>query len=429
MPDSIIKGDFLGDPSHILLYHNPNDSLRGDSLSIAITRINPSSTVSGSGCLLRIKFRTKPDTPDTTITFTITSVAANDSALNPIILIPRHFCLTVIGQKNVWPGDTNNDGIVNQVDLLPIGVFWNRTGYPRTGYSNLMAWEPQRCRPWPLDVRATHVDANGNSIINTDDILVIGLNWNKRHAAGKGALPWLSPLAQRGIIRARILDISDPGFVDIACEVDDVENLLGIALELHYPPDEISVVTAYQGELFGENPLFFHRDDAGSGTIGLSVTRTQDQGGVSGSGIVASIRLKWKSEKSLSRIDLGRVMGMDEMGTDFEFAVAPFYLSSEMGGEQDSPDLFRFHQNYPNPFNSMTTLKVDVPERTHVTIRVYDLLGSEVATLTDDAHEPGFYEVIWDGRNALGEMVSSGIYYFKIRAGEFTGVRKALLLK
>jgi len=77
----------------------------------------------------------------------------------------------------------------------------------------------------------------------------------------------------------------------------------------------------------------------------------------------------------------------------------------------------------------MTTLRYEIPEKTPVTIKVYDLLGSEVAPLMDRAHEPGFYEVIWDGRNALGEMVSSGIYYFKIIADDFVCVKKGLLLK
>jgi len=77
----------------------------------------------------------------------------------------------------------------------------------------------------------------------------------------------------------------------------------------------------------------------------------------------------------------------------------------------------------------MTTLRYEIPEKTPVTIKVYDLLGSEVAPLMDRAHDPGFYEVIWDGRNVLGEMVSSGIYYFSIQTEKYSSVRKGLLLK
>lgn len=89
------------------------------------------------------------------------------------------------------------------------------------------------------------------------------------------------------------------------------------------------------------------------------------------------------------------------------------------------PTEFALRQNYPNPFNPSTTISYALPQRSHVTLKVYDVLGREVATLIDDDYEAGAHEVVWD---ASGQ--ASGVYFYRISAGdEFTSVRKLLLMK
>ena len=75
------------------------------------------------------------------------------------------------------------------------------------------------------------------------------------------------------------------------------------------------------------------------------------------------------------------------------------------------PLVYSLYQNYPNPFNPTTTISFDVPEeRQHVKLTVYDLRGRHVKTLIDSELEPGSHKVVWDGRNELGNTVSSGVY-------------------
>ncbi len=87
------------------------------------------------------------------------------------------------------------------------------------------------------------------------------------------------------------------------------------------------------------------------------------------------------------------------------------------------PKSFGLFQNYPNPFNPGTTIKYELPRTSHVTLTVYDLLGKEVATLVNAVQEPGYKSVEW---NAVG--VASGVYFYRLRAGEFVQTRKLLLL-
>lgn len=85
---------------------------------------------------------------------------------------------------------------------------------------------------------------------------------------------------------------------------------------------------------------------------------------------------------------------------------------------------YRLEQNYPNPFNPKTVINYSIPSRENVSIVVYDVLGNEVASLVNKRQEAGNYAVEWSG-----EKFSSGVYYYKITAGEFVETRKMTLIK
>lgn len=97
------------------------------------------------------------------------------------------------------------------------------------------------------------------------------------------------------------------------------------------------------------------------------------------------------------------------------------------------PRTFALGQNYPNPFNPSTTIQIDIPgtvgHDVHVRLDIYNIRGQHVRTLVDRDSEPGTYTVHWDGRNSRGERVGSGIYLYRVVAGEFTALRKMVMVK
>jgi hypothetical protein len=93
------------------------------------------------------------------------------------------------------------------------------------------------------------------------------------------------------------------------------------------------------------------------------------------------------------------------------------------------PIEFAMHQNYPNPFNPVTSIRYDIPSTSNVRISVYSLLGQKVKTLTNSMHQPGFYSAQWNGTNDMGSAVSSGVYICKINAGNYTSIKKMILMK
>ena len=89
-----------------------------------------------------------------------------------------------------------------------------------------------------------------------------------------------------------------------------------------------------------------------------------------------------------------------------------------------SPDKFYLYQNYPQPFNPSTTIKYHIPKSSFVSLKVFDALGKEVVTLVNEEKTSGNYEVEFDGSG-----LTSGIYFYALKAGEFSDTKKMILLK
>ncbi|MGD1047581.1 MAG: T9SS type A sorting domain-containing protein [Candidatus Krumholzibacteriaceae bacterium] len=91
--------------------------------------------------------------------------------------------------------------------------------------------------------------------------------------------------------------------------------------------------------------------------------------------------------------------------------------------------LMELHQNYPNPFNPATTVAYSVPEKCNVTLKIYDVSGKCVARLVDKQQEKGSYSVAWNGKDETGNSMASGIYLYRLAAGEQTISKKMVLLR
>lgn len=93
------------------------------------------------------------------------------------------------------------------------------------------------------------------------------------------------------------------------------------------------------------------------------------------------------------------------------------------------PEQFDLRQNYPNPFNPVTTIQYALPKSSEVCIRIYNILGQRVRDLVNERQDPGYKTVLWDGKDDHGNEVSSGVYFYRIEAGDFVKCRKMTLLK
>jgi hypothetical protein len=93
------------------------------------------------------------------------------------------------------------------------------------------------------------------------------------------------------------------------------------------------------------------------------------------------------------------------------------------------PTNFTLERNFPNPFNPETSIKFQIPKQSFVILKVYNMLGQEIRTLVNEQKQQGFYSVRWDGRNEFGFKVPSGVYIYRLQAGESVACKRMTLMK
>ncbi len=136
------------------------------------------------------------------------------------------------------------------------------------------------------------------------------------------------------------------------------------------------------------------------------------------------IKSRAYSIDSISTLAIGEIVSM--LGTN-NLNLSKSSTSDKLKIEKEnsiSPSSFILHQNYPNPFNPSTIINYQLTINNYTTLKIYDVLGREVATLVDEYKEAGYYEVNWDAVN-----VPTGVYLYKLNSGNFTDVKKLVLLK
>ena len=93
------------------------------------------------------------------------------------------------------------------------------------------------------------------------------------------------------------------------------------------------------------------------------------------------------------------------------------------------PEKFSLMQNYPNPFNPKTTIRFSLPIDSDVELMIYDVNGKVVKEIINHNMETGSYKIVWDGTNKGGAIVGSGVYFYRIKAGNFIASQKMIFLK
>ncbi|MBN2411624.1 T9SS type A sorting domain-containing protein [candidate division KSB1 bacterium] len=204
---------------------------------------------------------------------------------------------------------------------------------------------------------------------------------------------------------------------------------LGYNLEFRLPFDVIVRENKYMlaevGSIFGLAVNLMENDDVGRETVLQWSAGMQDQ--------------VWSNPQLHGTVTFleGNKVKMEPINSAGGTAVndsAHWYIPPVEDGIKDvnktfTADNFQLGQNYPNPFNPSTTIDFTVTKKELVKLSIFDILGHEVKTLVNQSFSPGIHSVTWDGRDEAGEIVASGVYFYRFEAGEFTDVKKLTFIQ
>jgi len=135
----------------------------------------------------------------------------------------------------------------------------------------------------------------------------------------------------------------------------------------------------------------------------------------------------WKLQTATAISDSGHIAGMGYPASDpyylHGFLLTPSRLTGVAGARQ-LPSKFRLYQNYPNPFNPATTIQYELPKFSHVSLKLYNVLGQQVAVVANSDETPGVHSVRFDGAS-----LPSGVYFYRLQTERFAATKKMILMK
>jgi hypothetical protein len=179
-----------------------------------------------------------------------------------------------------------------------------------------------------------------------------------------------------------------------------------------------------QGELLESLPWLTLTDDVcaygaipdGGASFGAPDSYTLDLTGHPGGAIVVDLAVSWEDE-----------CGNAFQDTVPEILVPPGYATAIPDGR--GVLAYDLAQNYPNPFNPSTEIAYQIPRAEHVSLSVFDISGRLVRTLVEGKRAAGPNREVWDGKDAAGHVVSSGVYFYRLEAGGYVRTKRMVLLK
>ena len=244
-----------------------------------------------------------------------------------------------------------------------------------------------------------------------------------------GALPALAQM-----------EVSIPGHIELEA---DSSGLLAIPIQISNPAGK--QFYSYALQLFYPKKLLkFKKTDAlGTLTEGWQGSEGNEVipgevsvGGfdlskpVSGSGVLLHVEFEMTGS---SGSDSLKIKNLDDglrgaVVLEGFISLTPKVVAA-VEGQGSRPQQFALMQNYPNPFNPETRIVYALPSDSNVKLIVYDILGNRVKTLADGWQTAGLKETTWDGTNERGFPASSGMYFYRLTAGEFTALRRMFLVR
>ncbi len=301
--------------------------------------------------------------------------------------------------------DFNNDGQINGADLAAYVFSWSSADssvgadmYPYSGTTPIVTVTP---------------DDN----LNINDLLVFQDMWNY-YAQNRGLPKSVNFNFDNADSRETIKFKKGENKFDFKINLEQ-KDLSAVSAEIHFNPYVFRFDSLKFAPKNGTtNNIVLSYQDTARGIVRIDFSNLSGKVGNEYS-IISKIKANLDRDNNKDSL-LIVYKGYDK---HFNQSVA----GAKVYTLQEVPNRFMLYQNYPNPFNPTTTIEFDVASKSRVSLKIYNILGQEVATLINKVLEPGSYKTKF---NAVGtQTLASGVYFYRISAGKYVSTKKMLLLK
>jgi predicted GH43/DUF377 family glycosyl hydrolase len=295
-----------------------------------------------------------------------------------------------------WPGDLNFDGLISSGDAVV------------TLRICVGAHDPT-----PQEFAMADRDSNG--VVEEIDALCL-----LQTAVGLGC-------SVEGGVSQLMVELIRPEIsgaqgseVIVPIQLSLADQLAAGSLELALPPDLVTAIDVTPGDLLAEGYTAWKREE-GILRLGFLTANGLPQS----DGILLNLHLTLGTDLTTHELDIISNRLFDTRGRTMDLDIV---LSTD-DGRHPVPGQYSLAPAYPNPFNPATTIRYDLPAAVPVQLLVYDLLGREIIRLVEAAQSTGAYEVHWNGTDAHGRSLTSGIYIARLVTPEYSKSIKLVLLK
>ena len=377
--------------------------------TVLVVNIDGGALEPGRRTVLSLVYHIESNTPyGTWIDLQVSDVVASDPNANPLGIDDIHEGSIHIGEPGDITGGVlgDGDGQVNILDVVAVVQY-------------LLGVQPD---PEPGSFAFWVVDLNGDEALDVRDLVLI----IRRILVEDGENPALRAVAsaptQPVVVSLDDVVASDQGHQAVPVRLESDGALAGLQAAFTFDPARLKIGTPRLVGHADGMTLQYRLTDRELHILIYSVA-----GRVlpAGSGTVLLLPVTIIDEVVPATVTL-----VDVLLADVQAQAIPVTLGETSARVSATPTAFALTGNAPNPFNPSTTIAYAVSAPAHITLAIYNLLGQEVARLVDQAQTPGRYRAVWQGRNAQGQAVASGVYLYRLTSSTgFSNTRRMTLLK
>jgi hypothetical protein len=302
------------------------------------------------------------------------------------------------------------DGLVTVLDLTPFSNTYS-TSFPPTNVecdigptaaTNLYAAYHRFAIPVP------------DSRVNFEDLMIFAMNYQSVPLVNGGGASIASLPVIEPTVRLELIGLQEDEF-EARLIVDRAEGIKGAHCVLSFDPSKSEFMEAEKGEIFNGLDVFFDAREEGN-RVDMSVA-VLSGAVIQNSGEMVRFTFRALAEDPEIRLalvdlrDANNVTVLMEASEDIPLA---------------GPSDFSLAQNAPNPFDARTSIRFAVPRTSEITIQIFDISGRLVRTLVHDSYLPGYHRAEWDALDNHGNLVSPGVYFYKLSSDKQILMRKMI---